>query len=152
MGIQINKRKDRAFGGRSSSKSSNLYLNFLIKIYRFLSRRTNAKINQTILRRLVMSRKNQPSVSLSRLLRYSAKNKRKVMVIVGKVLNDERILFLPKISVCALRISTVARERILKAGGQVFTFDQFAKDHPVGTNSVLVRGPKSKKLRSKISK
>jgi len=145
MGGTIKKNLSKFSKSRSSAKSSNIYLSFLIKIYRFLSRRTNSKINQTILRRLVMSRKNQPSISLSRLILFGSKDKKKTIVVVGKVLNDERIFLIPKLSLCALRISSSAKERILKAGGKVFTFDQFAVKFPTGKNSLLLRGSKAKK-------
>mmetsp|Transcript_35091 Transcript_35091/g.68787 ORF Transcript_35091/g.68787 Transcript_35091/m.68787 type:complete len:152 (-) Transcript_35091:1357-1812(-) len=143
MGNQIQKKGGPIGKGRSSAKSSNIYLFFLIKIYKFLSRRTNSKINQTILRRLVMSRKNQPSISLSRIIRFGPKERNKTIVVVGKVLNDERVFFIPKLSLCALRISSSAKERILKSGGNVFTLDQFAVKFPTGKNSLLLRGSKS---------
>jgi large subunit ribosomal protein L18e len=142
MGGRITKLGNRIQKKRSSTKSSNVYLSFLIKIYRFLSRRTNSKLNQIILHRLLMSRKNQPSISLSRVILMSSKEKTKTIVVVGKILNDERILKVPKISICALRVSSAARKRILNSGGQVFTFDQFAVKFPTGKNSLLLRGPK----------
>lgn len=148
MGIQINKKK--IYHGRTSSKSTNLYLNFLVKIYRFLSRKTYSKINETILRRLVMSRKNQPSISLSRITRFGSKDKEKTIVVVGKVLNDERILDLPKLSICALKISLSAKKRILEAGGNVYTLDSFAMKNPSGKNSILLRGPKIMSKKPKI--
>ncbi|ABW98117.1 rpl18 (nucleomorph) [Hemiselmis andersenii] len=144
MGGRIKKDTNKFRKSRTSAKSSNIYLSFLIKIYRFLSRRTNSKINQTILRRLVMSRKNQPAISLSRIILFGSKEKNKTIVVVGKVLNDERILMVPKISLCALRISSSAKERILNSGGNVFTFDQFAVNFPTGKNSLLLRGNKLK--------
>ena len=47
----------------------------------------------------------------------------KVLVIVGSVLNDERLLTVPKMRICALKFSEEARRRIVKAGGECLTFD-----------------------------
>jgi len=97
-----------------------------------------------VLRRLFKSRKNQSPVSLSRLAKFSIKNQEKILVVVGKVLNDERVFDIPPISVCALRLSNTVRHRIQEAGGKVFTFDQVALISPTGKNTVLVRGTKKK--------
>ena len=48
---------------------------------------------------------------------------KKIVVCACNVLDDKRILDVPKLNVCAIRISEPARKRILAAGGQVFTFD-----------------------------
>jgi large subunit ribosomal protein L18e len=61
---------------------------------------------------------------------------------VGTVTNDERILVLPKLRVCALKFTEKARERIVKAGGQCMTFDELVMMEPMGGNTVLLRGPK----------
>ena len=44
------------------------------------------------------------------------------------------------IQVCALRVTEGARARILKAGGELITFDQLALRAPKGQNTVLVQG------------
>lgn len=41
---------------------------------------------------------------------------------------------------CALRVTAGARRRILKAGGQVMTFDQLALAAPKGQGTVLLSG------------
>ena len=51
------------------------------------------------------------------------KNKDKIAVVVCKVLDDERLLDLPKLTVCALGFSDSARRRIKEAGGSCMTFD-----------------------------
>jgi large subunit ribosomal protein L18e len=152
MGVQ-NKTKN-SFGGRSSSKSPNVYLNFLIKIYRFLAKKNNSKFNQVVLKRLLMSRRNQASISLSGIVRYGMKERKKIIVIVGKVLNDERISIIPQLSLCALKISESAKQRIIEAGGNIFTFDKFAMKFPTGKNSVLLRGSKicTKKIKRQKKK
>ncbi|XP_013927718.1 PREDICTED: 60S ribosomal protein L18-like [Thamnophis sirtalis] len=66
MGIDIRHNKDRKVR-RKEPKSQDIYLRVLVKLYRFLARRTNAKFNKVILKRLFMSRTNRPPLSVSRL-------------------------------------------------------------------------------------
>ncbi len=42
--------------------------------------------------------------------------------------------------VCALKLTDRARSRILKAGGQIMTFDQLALTAPRGQGTVLLSG------------
>ena len=42
--------------------------------------------------------------------------------------------------VCALRVTEGARARILKAGGEIITFDQLALRSPKGQNTILLQG------------
>lgn len=67
----------------------------------------------------------------------------KIAVLVGTVTDDDRLYEVPKLTVCALRFTEAARARILKAGGEVLTFDQLALRAPKGSNCVLLRGPKN---------
>merc|ERR1711953_1208848 len=116
----------------------------LVKLYRFLARRTDAKFNKIILRRLFMSKINRPPLSLARLVRNLKKegNANKLAVCVGTVTNDLRIFDVPKMTLCALRVTEKARERILKAGGEIITFDQLALRAPTGKNTLLLQGPR----------
>lgn len=93
-----------------------------------------------------MSRINRPVISLQRVLRLLKQRQAKegnIAVIVGTVTNDLRILNIPKIRICALRITERARERIIKAGGEVLTFDQLALLSPTGKNTVLMQGKRN---------
>ncbi|RKO95919.1 ribosomal protein L18e, partial [Caulochytrium protostelioides] len=63
--------------------------------------------------------------------------------IVGSVTDDIRLKNVPKLSLCALRVTRTARARILAAGGEVITFDQLAQRAPTGANTVLLRGPRN---------
>merc|ERR1712058_170682 len=87
------------------------YLRLLVKLYRFLARRSEAKFN-------------------------------KITVVVGTITNDIRIFEIPKMTICALRVTEKARERILKAGGEIITFDQLALRAPTGKNTLLLQGPR----------
>lgn len=64
----------------------------------------------------------------------------KTVVIVGTVLDDERLPVVPKLSVAALRFTRSARERIVANGGEALTLDQLALRAPTGSNTVLMRG------------
>lgn len=69
----------------------------------------------------------------------------KTAVVVGSITNDVRLFDLPKLKVCALHVTEQARTRILKAGGQIMTFDQLALKSPKGENCVLLSGPRSQR-------
>ncbi|CAJ0968744.1 unnamed protein product, partial [Ranitomeya imitator] len=160
-GIDIRHNKDRKVR-RKEPKSEDIYLRLLVKLYRFLARRTNSSFNRVVLRRLFMSRTNRPPLSLSRLIRKMklAGRDGKTAVVVGSITDDVRIQNIPKLKVqhyfctcmvccltgysvvCALRVTSGARSRILKAGGQIFTFDQLALAAPKGQNTVLLSGPR----------
>ena len=72
MGVDLDHRYDRK-AVRRAPHSKNLYLLLLVKLYRFLARRTGTKFNKIILKRLFMSNTNRPPLSLSRLVRHMKK-------------------------------------------------------------------------------
>merc|ERR1712136_419843 len=119
-------------------KSKDIYLRLLVKLYRFLARRTESKFNKVVLKRLYMSRINRPPMSVARVTRMMKKPGRegKTAVVVGTVTDDVRLLKLPKLSLCAMHVTAHARERIL-------TFDQLALKAPKGQNTVLMQGCRS---------
>jgi len=63
----------------------------------------------------------------------------KIAVIVGTVTDDTRLYEVPALKVAALRFTETARARILKAGGEVLTFDQLALRAPTGSNTVSTK-------------
>jgi large subunit ribosomal protein L18e len=129
---------------RKAPKSDNVYVKLLVKLYRFLARRTDSAFNKVVLRRLFMSRINRPPVSLSRIVaNISEKSNNKTVVVVGTVTDDNRLLTVPKVSVAALRFTATARARIVAAGGEALTLDQLALRAPTGSNTLLLRGPKN---------
>merc|ERR1711915_445415 len=143
MGKDINHKHDRKVV-RRAPKSDDIYLRLLVKLYRFLARRTNAKFNKIVLKRLFMSKTNRPPLSLARLVRHMKKEGRAELtaVVAGTITDDVRILEIPKLKVCALRVTAGARARILKAGGEIITFDQLALRAPTGKKTVLLQGPR----------
>ncbi|KAI8938580.1 hypothetical protein NX059_004459 [Plenodomus lindquistii] len=148
MGIDLDKHHVRD-GHRKVAKSTNPYVKLLVRLYKFLARRTDAPFNKTVLRRLMMSKINRPPVSLSRILATAASkgsakaHEGKTIVIVGTVTDDNRLLELPKLSIAALRFTASARARILQAGGETLTIDEVATRFPTGSNTLLLRGPKN---------
>ncbi|CAL9065763.1 unnamed protein product [Musa banksii] len=140
---------DLVAGGRSKKarrtapRSDDVYLKLLVKLYRFLVRRTESKFNAVILKRLFMSKNNRPPISLKRLITFMERKDDKIAVIVGTVTDDKRVYDVPAMKVTALRFTETARARILKAGGECLTFDQLALRAPLGQNTVLLRGPKN---------
>jgi large subunit ribosomal protein L18e len=61
-------------------------------------------------------------------------------VVIGTITDDVRLFKLPKLKVCALRVTGSARKRILQAGGEVITLDQFALRSPTGKKTILLQG------------
>ncbi|KAH7578320.1 hypothetical protein JRO89_XS01G0367700 [Xanthoceras sorbifolium] len=125
MGIDLVAGGKTKKSKRTAPKSDDIYLKLIVKLYRFLVRRTGSKFNAVILKRLFMSKEN------------------KVAVVVGSVTDDIRVYEVPAMKVTALRFTETARARIEKAGGECLTFDQLALRAPLGQNTVLLRGPKN---------
>ncbi|KAI9658756.1 MAG: hypothetical protein M1821_002316 [Bathelium mastoideum] len=147
MGIDLDRHHVRS-SHRKAPKSDNVYLKLLVKLYRFLARRTDSPFNQVVLRRLFQSRTNRAPISLSRILASTTSPATpaptKTIVIVGTVTDDNRLLTpLPKLEIAALRFTATARARIVKAGGECLTLDELAQRKPKGENTILLRGPKN---------
>ena len=142
-------------------KAKNVYHRLLVKLYKFLARRTTAKFNKCVLRRLLNSRVNRTPVSLSKLSKYAQRksveeHKKKgddiIFAIVGTVTNDTRIIDVPEMKVCALKFTEKARERITAAKGKCITFDQLAINRPNGENVILLRGTRDREAKKHFGK
>ncbi|TFY66012.1 hypothetical protein EVG20_g5073 [Dentipellis fragilis] len=145
MGIDIAKHHVKK-GVRTAPASEDPYLLLLVKLYRFLARRTDSRFNKALLHRLFLSKTNRPPLSLSRIIKETESVddlSSKIIVQVGVVTDDVRILEVPKLSIAALRFTQSAKERILKAGGEAITLDQLALRAPTGSNTVLLRGKRN---------
>merc|ERR1712146_575320 len=90
-----------------------------------------------------MSRMNTPPMSLARVAKYARGHESKTIVLVGKITDDVRLLSVPTLKICALRVTDTARARIVAAGGEIITFDQLALQAPTGTNTLLLRGKRN---------
>lgn len=152
MGVDIHGAQKSKHFVRRNTESTNPYIKLLLKLYKFLSTRTKSAFNETVYKRLLKSRRNRVPVSLSRLAiimkrktiwQDPAKTKAPIAVVVGDVLDDIRMVKLPKLRVCAMRFSREARKRIEGAGGECLTFDQLATVAPTGKNTLLLRGRRS---------
>ena len=88
-----------------------MYVKLLVKLYRFLARRTDAKFNAVVLKRLFMSRSNRPPMSISKIAKEMKGKEGKIAVVVGSVTNDVRMLddAALKLTVCCLRATDNAR-------------------------------------------
>merc|ERR1712039_982026 len=113
MGVDLD-RHHVSNGHRKAPHSDNPYLKLLHKLFSFLARRTDSKFNQTVLRRLRMSKINRPPISLSKIC---------------AVTNNPS--------------SGKAYEGKIRAVVGAVTFDQLAMRAPTGSNVVLLRGPKN---------
>ncbi|RYC59674.1 hypothetical protein CHU98_g6541 [Xylaria longipes] len=133
MGIDLNSHHVRGTH-RKAPKSDNAYLKLLVKLYRFLARRTDSNFN-----------KNRPPVSLSRVKSQIVRGDQadKTVVVIGTITDDNRLLEVPKVTIAALRFTATARARIIAAGGECLTLDQLALRAPTGSNTLLLRGPKN---------
>ena len=142
-------------------RAKNVYHRLLVKLYKFLARRTTSKFNKCVLKRLLNSRVNRTPVSLSKLSKYAqrksvqdqvAKGDDLVFAIVGTVTNDTRIIDVPKMKVCALKFTEKARERIVAAKGKCITFDELALNRPKGESVVLLRGTRDREAKKHFGK
>ena len=137
-------------------RSTNIYHRLLVKLYKFLSRRTSSKFNKCVLKRLLNSRVNRSPVSLSKLAKLSQrkqvteaeKNKQEIIfAVVGTVTDDVRMIDIPSMRICALKFTEKARERILASKGKCITFDQLAVNRPKGESVILVRGSRDREAK-----
>ncbi|GAA6023377.1 hypothetical protein JCM11491_006452, partial [Sporobolomyces phaffii] len=147
MGIDIEKHHVKK-GQRTAPQSEDPYLMLLVKLYRFLARRTESRFNKVVLRRLYQSKINRPPLSISRIARQVSKSNKAytdkhTVVTVGTVTDDARLIEVPKLSIAALRFTRTARARIEKAGGECLTLDQLALRKPTGSNTLLLRGARN---------
>ncbi|MCL7026440.1 hypothetical protein MKW94_002302 [Papaver nudicaule] len=95
-------------------KSNDIYLKLLVKLYRFLVRRTGSKFI---------------------LIKFMDGKGERIGVLVGTVTDDTRVYEVPSMEIAALRFTETARARIEKAGGECLTFDQLALRAPLGQNT-----------------
>jgi large subunit ribosomal protein L18e len=92
--------------GIRKTKTTNSYIKTLIKLYSFLSRRTESRFNTTIHKRLNQSRLNRYPISISRITRTLSQDKAavtegqtkfnsRIVAVVGSITNDTRLLNVP---------------------------------------------------------
>ena len=144
MGVDMNHRLGRKT--RREPKSENVQLRSLFNLYSFIARRSGSDFNKKIAHRLCLSNTNRRPLSVSRLaVALKDRDAETIAVVVGKIVNDERLLTVPAMNVCALGFSETARARILAAGGKCLTFDQLAIQRPTGDNCLLLEGDRKRR-------
>ena len=144
MGVDLDHRVSRK--SRSEPKTEDVQMKMLHNLYSYLARRTGSDFNAKVAHRLCISRTNRRPYSVSRLsTALEGKSEETIAVLVAKIVNDERLLTVPKMKVCALKFSETARARIVAAGGECITFDQLAMLRPTGTDCLLLEGDRSKR-------
>merc|ERR1719178_499454 len=146
MGIALKDLGSMKENKHMEPKRENIYLKLLVKLYKFLARRTDSKFNATILKRLCQSRTNKSPISVRKLQHFMKGKDGKIAVVVGAITNDVRFLddaALKGITVCALRFTETARARLTRAGATCMSFDQLALKAPTGSNCILLRGPRA---------
>ena len=156
MGIDLKAGGRIRLHKKRKVKSTNIYHKLLIKLYKFLSRRTKSKFNKSVLKRLLNSRINRSPISLSKLVKFSQrkqiteseKNGQEIILaVVGTVTDDNRILEIPSMRICAIKFTEKARERILNNKGKCITFDQLAINRPNGESVILLRGSRDREAK-----
>ena len=148
MGIDLIRGGRIPNRGIRKTKTSNLYLKSLIRLYAFLARRTDSAFNTTVHKRLNQTRLNRYPISLSRIAKHRGNQEGKIVAIVGTVTNDVRLLNLPKnLRIAALRFTEQARKRIVASKGECLTFDQLAQKAPTGKDVLLLRGPRDREAK-----
>lgn len=148
MGIDHTKKQHVRNSQRQAPKSNNPQLDLLVQLYRVLARRTESGFNKVVLQSLYLSKTNRPPVSTADIAAAVEKGTApadKILVVVGTVTDDARLIVVPKVTVAALRFTATARARIVKAGGEVLTLDQLARRTPTGEDAVLVKGDRSRR-------
>uniref|UniRef100_A0A3Q2HCG6 Large ribosomal subunit protein uL15/eL18 domain-containing protein n=1 Tax=Equus caballus TaxID=9796 RepID=A0A3Q2HCG6_HORSE len=117
MGVSIRHNKDGKVKLRlKEPKSLDIHQRLLVELYGFLARLTNSSFNQVVLKRLLMSR---------------------------AITDDVRVPEVPKLKMCALRVSSCPSSRIFTAGSKSLTLvaDQLALGSPKGCGIILLSGP-----------
>lgn len=144
MGVDMNHRLGRK--ARREPKADNIQHRMLFNLYSFIARRSGNDFNAKIAHRLCLSNTNRRPYSVSRLsVALKEKDPETIAVVVAKIVNDERLLTVPKMKVCALGFSETARARIVAAGGECLTFDQLAVQRPTGDKCILLEGDRKRR-------
>lgn len=92
----------------------------------FFNKLSNAHITlKKVAKRLAAPNRVRQPVKVSKLIEVSAKGK--IPVVVAKVLDDECVLTLPKMTIVAFKHSHTVQRKVEAAGGKIYTLDQMIK-------------------------
>ena len=144
MGVDIDHRVPRK--QRREPAAKDVHMKMLHSLYAFIARRSGNDFNKKVAHGLCLSNTNRRPFSVSRLATaLEGKEDGTIAVVVGKIVNDERFLTVPKMTVCALKFSETARARIIASGGKIMTFDQLALERPTGDKCILLEGDRTRR-------
>ena len=101
-----------------------------------------------IVKRLATSNRNRPPMKVSKIVEL-VKDNGKVALLVGKVLDDERVMKIPAVTIVALSWSKSVQKKIEACGGSIHTLDQFIKIAGSLENIELVKGDAEARLATK---
>ncbi|KAG0436777.1 60S ribosomal protein L18 [Dictyocoela muelleri] len=135
-------RKFPIFDPKRKSKSRNTYHQSLLNLYKKITENTENQLIHKIVKRLTMTRSNRQPLKISKLIPYADK----VIVMVGKILDDEKMFSVPKMKIVAHSISRTAHAKLLKNGGEFYTLDQLFVAAPGLKNVELVQGDRTHRL------
>ncbi|KAJ7323365.1 hypothetical protein DFH08DRAFT_969430 [Mycena albidolilacea] len=85
-------------------------------------------------------------LSLSRIVKETSNTvdlPNKIIASVGTITDNTHLTEVPKLTIAVLCFTCAAKERILNAGGEALTLDQFALRAPTSANTVLLHGKKT---------
>ncbi|HID71518.1 MAG TPA: 50S ribosomal protein L18e [Thermoplasmata archaeon] len=111
-------------------KKTNPELQQLIQLLRKKSHEHQAPIWKDLAKRLGRSRKEWPSINVSRLEKHLSEGQ--VVVVPGKLLGSGELT--KPFTVGAFKFSKKAREKIIKAGGTCVSIEELAEKNPKGSN------------------
>jgi large subunit ribosomal protein L18e len=130
---------------RKNIRSPNPLLQSLADFYIKVAKNCSVDDIKRIAKRLTMSNKDRPAVRVSEIVKALDGDSDKVAVVVGKVLDDERMVTLPPMRIVALQWSNSVQEKLERGSGSFFTLDQLFKICPDLNNMCLIQGDRMKR-------
>jgi len=106
----------------------------LIGVLESESSKSNTPLWQAIAENLDKSRRKAVAVNLSRISRFSQTSD--TVIVPGKVVGAGDLTHPLRVS--ALAFSNSAREKIVRAGGEVLTIESLVKENPEGRNVKII--------------
>lgn len=116
------------------SKTTNVYLYALIRALHKASRDSKAKIWRAVASLLERPKRKRVVVNIYKINKLTRSGD--VIVIPGKVLGVGELDHM--VRVAALAFSEKAKDKIIKAGGEIMSIDELIKKNPYGSNVKII--------------
>ena len=116
------------------SKSTNIYLQSLIKSLKKRSREHKARICKYIAYLLSRPKRLRISVNLSKINRYTGSGD--TVIVPGKVLGAGELNH--PVTVAAFKFSVSAKSKIEKSGGRIISIEKLIEENPKGSNVKII--------------